>query len=756
MSSQMTPTGEAAAIDVPEPAGGWGSLKGIASIEMSQAAGPGALETLAHLNKPDGTACTSCAWIKPPTPAALEFCENGAKATIWDLTSARAGPDFFEKHTVSALRDWSAYALEKEGRLTEPLRYDPSTDRYLRTTWEEAFTAIGGKLKQTDPEAMTFYASGKAALEPSYLYAAFARMLGHNNLPDSSNMCHETTSVGLRKLIGSPVGTCQIEDFEQCDAIFYLGQNPGTNSPRILHPLQEAVKRGCRIVTFNPLKEAGLVEFINPQSPLEMLTGKATRLSHLYLQVRPGGDIAALMGVCKHVLARAEREPGLLDSDFLAEHTDGFDAFRDKVVETDWLALEQASGVTRAEMEAAGDVYAEAKAVIAIYGMGLTQQVHGSEAIGLLVNLLLLRGNIGRPGAGCSPIRGHSNVQGQRTVGITEKVALAPVEKYRDVLGLETPKQDGHNTHAFLEALLAGRNRVYLGLGGNLAMAVPDHEAVHQAWTQMDMTVHIATRLNHTHLLPGKESWILPCLVRSEEDMQDSGNQYVSIEDSFSHIYSSKGKRTPASKHLMSETAIICELAKASLPFHPRWLWDEWRADYARVRDLIARTYPDQFSDMETRMHQPGGFYRGNDARKRVWQTASGKAEFTNPTALNAGPEGNALRLITIRSNDQFNTTIYGHSDRLRGLEGERTVLLVSQAEMARHGLVEGQRVTLVTAMEEDRRRAVKGLKIVAYDLPDGCVAGYFPELNPLVPLSLRDLLSDTPASKAIPVRIEA
>ncbi|WP_144908009.1 FdhF/YdeP family oxidoreductase [Novosphingobium taihuense] len=751
----MTPTDEAAAIDVPEPAGGWGSLKGIASIELSQAAGPGVLETLAHLNKPDGTACTSCAWIKPPTPAALEFCENGAKATLWDLTSARATPEFFEDHTVSDLWSWSAHDLEKQGRLTEPLRYEPATDRYVRATWDEAFAAIGSKLKQTSPEAMTFYASGKAALEPSYLYAIFARMLGHNNLPDSSNMCHETTSVGLKKVIGSPVGTCQIEDFDQCDAIFYLGQNPGTNSPRILHPLQQAVKRGCRIVTFNPLKEAGLVEFINPQSPVEMLTGKATRLSHLYLQVRPGGDIAALMGVCKHVLARADREPGLLDEKFLAEHTQGYSAFREKVGATDWPALEAASGVTRAEMEAAGDVYAEAKAVIGIYGMGLTQQVHGSEAIGLLVNLLLLRGNIGRPGAGCSPIRGHSNVQGQRTVGITEKVALAPVEKYREVLGLETPEQDGHNTHAFLEALLAGRNRVYLGLGGNLAMAVPDHGPVHEAWRQMDLTVHVATRLNHTHLLPGRESWILPCLVRSEEDVQASGNQFVSIEDSFSHIYSSKGKRTPASEHQMSETAIICELAKASLPFHPRWLWDEWRADYARIRDLIAQTYPDQFFDMEARMHEPGGFYRGNDARKRIWHTNSGKAEFTDPTALNAGPEGDALRLITLRSNDQFNTTIYGHSDRLRGLEGERTVVLVSKAEMARQGLSEGQRVTLVTAMEEERRRAVSGLKVVAYDLPDGCVAGYFPELNPLVPLSLRDSLSDTPASKAIPVRFE-
>lgn len=759
MSDRQTPQEEAQAIEVPEAAGGWGSLEGIAATELSQRAGPGALETLRHLNKPDGTACTSCAWIKPPTPAAFEFCENGAKATLWDLTSARCTPAFFEQHTVSELWNLSANALEREGRLTEPLRYDPASDRYVRATWDEAFAAIGSRLKTIPAEAMTFYASGKAALEPSYLFAVWARALGHNNLPDSSNMCHETTSVGLKKVIGSPVGTCQLEDLEQCDAIFYLGQNPGTNSPRILHPLQQAVKRGCKIVTFNPLKEAGLVEFVNPQSPLEMLTGRATRLSHLYLQVRPGGDIAALMGVCKHVLARAEREEGLLDQAFIAQHSHGFEAFRAKVEATGWDALEAASGVTRAEMEAAGDVYADAKAVIGIYGMGLTQQVHGSEAIGLLVNLLLLRGNIGRPGAGCSPIRGHSNVQGQRTVGITEKVSLAPVDKYREVLGLETPPEDGHNTAKFLEALLAGRNRVYLGLGGNLAMAVPDHGPVHAAWRDMDLTVHIATRLNHTHLLPGKESWILPCLVRSEEDIQASGNQFVSVEDSFSHIYSSMGRRKPASDHVLSETAIICELAKASLPANPRWRWDEWRGDYARIRDLIAQTYPKEFHDMDRRMHAPGGFFRGNDARRRIWHTQSGKAEFTDPSVLNAGPQDEAadtLRLITLRSNDQFNTTVYGLNDRLRGLSGERTIALMAPGEIARLGLAEGQRITLVTATDTDTRRAVGGLKVVPYDLPAGTVAGYFPELNALVPLGLRDKLSDTPASKGVPVRIEA
>ncbi|WP_062785759.1 FdhF/YdeP family oxidoreductase [Novosphingobium capsulatum] len=759
MTEPQTPEAKAQAIEVPEAAGGWGSLEGITATELSQRAGPGALETLAHLNKPDGTACTSCAWIKPPTPAKFEFCENGAKATLWDLTSARCTPEFFEQHTVSSLWGLSANELEREGRLTEPLRYDPASDRYLRASWAEAFAAIGARLRQIDPATMTFYASGKAALEPSYLYAAFARMLGHNNLPDSSNMCHETTSVGLKKVIGSPVGTCQLEDLEQCDAIFYLGQNPGTNSPRILHPLQQAVKRGCKIVTFNPLKEAGLVEFVNPQSPLDMLAGKATRLSHLYLQVRPGGDIAALMGVCKHVLARAAHEPGLLDQGFIDAHCHGFGAFRAKLDVTGWDALEAASGVTRAEMEAAGDVYADAKAVIGIYGMGLTQQVHGSEAIGMLVNLLLLRGNIGRPGAGCSPIRGHSNVQGQRTVGITEKVALAPVETYRTVLGLETPPEDGHNTAKFLEALQGGKNRAYVGLGGNLAMAVPDHGQIHAAWREMDLTVHIATRLNHTHLLPGKESWILPCLVRSEEDIQDSGNQFVSIEDSFSHIYSSMGKRKPASEHLLSETAIICELAKASLPENPRWQWDAWRGDYARIRDLIARTYPKEFFDMDRRMHQPGGFFRGNDARRRVWHTQSGRAEFTDPSVLNAGPQDEAddtLRLVTLRSNDQFNTTVYGMNDRLRGLSGERTIALMAPQEIARLGLAEGQRITLVTAADPATRRAVGGLKVVPYDLPAGTVAGYFPELNALVPLSLREKLSDTPASKGVPVRIEA
>ena len=758
--------------DLPEPkeyegsAGGWGSLKGLSRIGLKERASPGALETLKDQNKPGGYMCSSCAWVKPPNPHPFEFCENGAKATLWDLTTRRCTPEFFARHTVNELSGWDGYELEMQGRLTHPLRYDPASDKYVETSWEEAFAAIGAKLKAIDPKATTFYASGKAALEPSYLYALFARMYGHNNLPDSSNMCHETTSVGLKKVIGSPVGTCTLDDLDHCDAIFYMGQNPGTNSPRILHPLKEAVERGCKIVVFNPLREVGLTDFVDPQNPVQMTVGKPTKMNHMYLQVRAGGDIAALLGVCKRVVerdeqARAAGAARVLDEGFLAQHTHGFKAFLAKIETTGWEEIETASGLSRADLEAAGDVYVEAKNVMGIYGMGLTQHVHGSQSIGMLVNLLLLSGNIGRQGAGVSPIRGHSNVQGQRTVGITEKVELAPVEKYRELFDLETPSEDGHTTVDFVEAVLDGRNKAYIGLGGNLAMAVPDHDRIHKAWREMELTVHVATKLNRTHCMPGKASWILPCLVRSEEDAQQGGAQQVSIEDSFSHIYGSIGKREPASEHLLSETAIVCGLAQATLPAHPKWRWDEWCGDYKSIRALIARTFPDEFHDMEARMNQPGGFYRGNAAHERVWKTDSGKAEFTDPSVLNACGIGDAdgrFHLVTLRSNDQFNTTIYGHSDRLRGLKGSRMIVLMGPADMVERGLAEGDLVRLETDADgrDEERRAVDGLKVVPYNLPRGTLAGYFPELNPLLPLWYHDELSKTPAAKGIPVRIAA
>ncbi len=745
------------------PAGGWGSVRGIVKAELNGRSRPSALATLAVQNKPEGYMCSSCAWAKPPVPHVFEFCENGAKATLWDLTSERCTPEFVSRRTVTELRALGDYQLELAGRITEPMRYDRASDKYVRTTWDEAFAAIGAKLKTLEPKSVTFYASGKAALESSYLYALFARMFGNNNLPDSSNMCHETTSVGLKKVIGSPVGTCTLDDLDHCDAIFYFGQNPGTNSPRILHPLKAAVERGCKIVAFNPLREKGLLEFTNPQNPLQMTVGKPTPLATQYHQVKPGGDIAAIMGLCKRVLQRDEQAQAsgaerVLDTAFLAEHTHGFDSFLDKLRATSWEEIEVNSGLTRAALESAADIYCSAKKVIGIYGMGLTQQVHGTQSIGMLVNLLLMRGNIGRQGAGCTPIRGHSNVQGQRTVGITEKVELAPNDKYREIFDFEPPTEDGHTTVDFLASVLDGSNKAFIGLGGNLAQAVPEHTLVHEAWGNMELTVHIATKLNTTHMMPGKESWILPCLVRSEEDVQASGPQQVSIEDSFSHIYGSIGRRTPASPHLKSEMAIVAALAKATLPPHPLWLWDEWTADYRTVRDLIARTYPDQLFDMDARMDQPGGFYRGNSAHDRRWLTESGKAEFTTPTVLNACGVGAApgrYHLVTLRSNDQFNTTIYGHDDRLRGLKGSRMIVLMSPSEIARAGLEPGEKVTLVTDAGDDVHRAVSDLQVTPYDLPDGTLVGYFPELNGLVPLWYHDQESKTPAAKGVPVRIE-
>lgn len=741
------------------PVGGWGSLRGIAETMRRELPALGALDTLRQQNKTGGFMCVSCAWGKPKHPHAFEFCENGAKATLWELTTRRCTPDFFADHTVSELRSWTDHDLEQQGRLTHPLRYDAASDRYLPCTWQDAFEAIGSSLKACDPRTTVFYASGRASLETSYLYALFARVYGHNNLPDSSNMCHETTSVALSELIGSPVGTCVLEDFEKCDAIFFFGQNTGTNSPRFLHPLQKAVERGCRVVTFNPLREKGLTAFINPQRPLQMLTGQETPISCQYLQLRAGGDIAAIMGLCKFVLAEDQRRGGtVIDHAFIARHCTGFEAFHARVETTSWEQIERESGLSRADIEEAGRVYVEAERVIGVYGMGLTQHVHGFENIAMLVNLLLMRGHIGREGAGICPVRGHSNVQGQRTVGIAEKPELVPLDKLSEMFAFDPPRTEGMNTVAVCEGLLAGEVQAFIGLGGNFLRAIPDQTRIEPAWERMELTVQIATKLNRSHLFNGRVAFLLPCLGRSEEDMQASGPQTVTIEDSFSHIHGSLGHREPASEHLLSEVAIVAGLAKATLTPHPRLHWDDWTANYALVRDLIAETYPEQFHDMNERIFEPGGFYRGNSAREREWKTASGRAQFTAPQMLAATDVEDApgrYRLITLRSNDQFNTTVYGYSDRLRGIEGTRDVVMMNAADIERAGLAAGQRVSLVGDADDGHVRRVDGLEIVPFDLPDGTIAGYFPELNPLIALSHHDRSSKTPASKAVPVRIE-
>ncbi|AJP71679.1 FdhF/YdeP family oxidoreductase [Sphingomonas hengshuiensis] len=740
--------------------GGWGSVRGMRDTALRERPSLGALDTLRRQNKTGGFMCTSCAWGKPKHPHAFEFCENGAKATMWELTSHRCTPEFFAEHSVTELRSWSDHDLEHQGRLTHPMRYDAATDHYVPCSWDEAFASIGAELKTINPKSAIFYASGRASLETTYAYALFARLYGHNNLPDSSNMCHETTSVTLNSLIGSPVGTCVLDDFEECDAIFFFGQNAGTNSPRFLHPLQKAVQRGCKVVTFNPIREKGLIEFISPQNPAQMLTGKGTQISCNYLQVRAGGDIAAIMGLCKFVFAEHERQGGtVIDRAFIAEHCTGFDAFHALADATSWERIEQESGLSRADIEAAGRVYVDAKRVIGVYGMGLTQHVHGFENIAMLVNLLLMRGNIGRPGAGICPVRGHSNVQGQRTVGMSEKPELVPLDKIAAQFGFEPPRDQGMTTVDVCEGLLDGTVHAFIGLGGNFLRAIPDQSRIEPVWEKMQLTVQIATKLNRGHLFNGRTAYLLPCLGRSEEDIRAGGPQTVTIEDSFSHIHGSLGHRTPASEHLKSEMAIVAGMAMATVAPNPNVPWEAWTGDYALVRDQIAETYHEQFHDMNARMFEPGGFYRGNSAREREWKTESGKAVFTSPEMLAATDVADAdgrYRLVTVRSNDQFNTTIYGYSDRLRGIEGKRDVVLMNPADIDRAGLRAGQRIALVGDAGDGHARRIDGLEIVPFNLPDGTIVGYYPELNPLIAVTHHDRQSKTPAAKAVPVRIEA
>ncbi|KAA8610267.1 FdhF/YdeP family oxidoreductase [Salipiger aestuarii] len=742
------------------PSGGWGSLAGIAHVTGAARPSAVAIRILGEMNKPGGVMCSSCAWAKPAEPAAFEFCENGAKATLWELDRRRAGADFFARHTVGALRGWHDHDLESAGRLSEPLRYDPEQDRYMPVAWDAAFAEIGAELRAMVPEQAVFYASGHAGLEASYLYALFARAMGHQNLPQSSNMCHETTSVNLLSFIGTAVGTCTLEDFDHCDTIFFFGQNTGSNSPRFLHTLKAAVDRGCRVVTFNPVRERGLIEFADPQSPAQMTVGKPTRISEHYYQVKPGGDIAVMAGLIKGVLAAEDAAPGtVLDHDFIAGHTEGFDEMAAAVRAVTWHEIEAESGLTRAMIDEATGVYLSAGRAIGIYGMGLTQHVHGWLNLGMLVNLLMTRGNIGKPGAGISPVRGHSNVQGQRTVGVGEKSAHMPPDKLRALFGIDAPTREGRNAVQACEGILDGTVRAMVSLGGNLVRALPDRERMESAWPKLRLTVHVATKLNRSHLVPGAVSYILPCLGRTDRDVQAGGPQAVSMEDTFSHIYGSLGHAEPPSDRVRSELAIVAGMAEATLPANPALRWRDWTANYDLVRDLIEQTYPDDFADFNQRLMQPGGFYRGNPARDRIWKTDSGRARFTTPSTMSAlgqAPGTTGMTLITLRSNDQFNTTIYGFSDRLRGLKGGRMVVLVNRGEMQRLGLSEGQVVALETLVDDGVARRVDGLTVTPYDLPDGCIAGYYPELNPLVPLGYHEKNSATPAYKGTPVRIVA
>ena len=743
------------------PTGGWGSAGGVAQALLEEGVPLSGSVLLAQQNKRLGFACVSCAWPKPVKPRVFEFCENGAKATAWEVTSARARPEFFRAHSVSELLGWSDYALEKSGRLTDPLRWDAASDRYLPVAWDAAFAEIGAELRRMNADEAVFYASGRASLETSYMYALMARMYGTNNLPDSSNMCHESTSVALPQSIGVPVGTVRLEDFAEADCFLFFGQNVGSNSPRMLHDLQDAAKRGVPIINFNPLRERGLERFTNPQSPVEMLSGYSTRISSQVHQVRPGGDLAAMTGIAMALFAGEAAGEVRLDHGFIAEHTHGFEAFKAAMLARDWTEIEAESGLTRQALEAAATVYGRSERVIGVYGMGLTQHRAGVETVQMLANLLLLRGNVGRTGAGICPVRGHSNVQGQRTVGITEKPELVPNERLRAQFGFEPPMRKGLNTVEACEQILAGRIKGFVMLGGNFVRAIPEREAMETAWRRMRLTVSVATKLNRSHLVHGAVSFILPCLGRIERDVQAGGVQAVSVEDSTACIHGSKGMRAPASRNLLSEPAIVAGIAKATLAANPLVPWDAWVADYSLVRDAIAASYPDSFFNFNARLWTAGGFPRPIAARERVWQTATGKANFIvtenlteNEDMPAAGPD--VLRMMTLRSNGQFNTTIYSLDDRLRGISGTRMVVLMHQADITRLGFHEGMLVEIATVSGDGVDRRMAGFRVTRYDIPPGCIGTYYPEANALIPLWHHAKESKVPAAKSIPVRLTA
>jgi molybdopterin-dependent oxidoreductase alpha subunit len=743
------------------PAGGWGALKSVSKALLAQDIAVKGAKTLLSANQPDGFDCPGCAWPDRNHASTFEFCENGAKAVAAEATARRTTAAFFAQHTVTELATKSDFFLEDQGRLTEPMVYDAASDKYVPIDWDAAFELMARHLNALpDPNQAMFYTSGRASNEAAFLYQLFVREYGTNNFPDCSHMCHEPSGSAMRPQIGVGKGTVTLDDFEKADAIFIFGQNPGTNHPRMLGELREAARRGARIVSFNPLRERGLERFADPQAKLEMATLGSTRISSHYFQLRIGGDLAMVKGMIKHVVEREDSVGGVLDHAFIAEHTLGIAELLDDVRAESWALLEQESGQSEAQMRAAGDVYLGANNVIACWGMGITQHQHSVATIQMINNLLLLRGNIGRPGAGSCPVRGHSNVQGDRTMGIWEKPPAALLDRLRDVFGFEPPRTPGVDVVDSIKLMLSGRGKVFFALGGNFAAATPDTYETWKGLRQCDLTVHVTTKLNRSHIVHGRAALILPCLGRTEIDVQAAGPQGVTVEDSMSMVHMSAGINPPASEHLLSEPAIVARLAAATLGRRSKtpWLW--LVEDYDRIRDQIEAVF-DEFFDFNRRIRTPGGFHLRNTASERVWATETGKASFyahavpldTPVHRARAGQLDQVVfTLLTTRSHDQYNTTIYGQDDRYRGVFGQRRVVFINPADIRHLGLRDGDWVDIHTAWSDGVERRADRFKLVAYDIPRGNLAAYYPETNPLVPLSSVAIAAGTPTSKSIPV----
>ena len=709
---------------------------------------------LARTNQDPGFDCPGCAWPEPRHRGAIEFCENGAKAVLSEATTRRAGPDFFAKWSVAELAEKSDAWLNDQGRLVHPMVLRAGASHYEAITWDDAFNLIATELNElSSPDEAIFYTSGRTSNEAAFLYQLFVRAFGTNNLPDCSNMCHESSGTALKEVIGVGKGTVQLEDFDVADAIFVVGQNPGTNHPRMLTTLEAAAKRGAMIVSVNPLAELGTMRFSHPQHVLGLL-GEATTIARMHVPVRINGDVAFFQGMMKAMLEEEQRAPGtVIDHGFIDEYTEGYGELVRALGTRTWAELEAASGVSEDEMRAAGRVAVESRATIVTWAMGLTQHVNAVDNVQAIVDFLLLRGMIGKPGAGVCPVRGHSNVQGDRTMGIWEKMPDAWLDRLGREVGFEPPRAHGVDTVGAIRAMLSRRARVFFALGGNFLSAAPDTERTAEALRKCTLTAHVSTKLHRGHLVTGKEALILPCLARTEVDLQAGNAQFVSVENSMGVVHGSRGSLAPADALLLSEPRIVARLAIETLGGGPlRIDWASLADDYDRIRELIERVVPGCESYRE-RVRRPGGFVLYNAARSRVFETKTGKAQFTVHALPGHELEPGQLLMMTIRSHDQYNTTVYGLDDRYRGVRDGRRVVLMNANDVDERGLTEGDLVDITSHFTDGVRRA-KRFAVKPYRVPRGCCATYFPEANVLVPLGSVARKSNTPASKSVVVTV--
>ncbi|GHF31250.1 MULTISPECIES: FdhF/YdeP family oxidoreductase [Streptomyces] len=708
--------------------------------------------TLLKVNQKDGFDCPGCAWPEPDKRHAAEFCENGAKAVAEEATLRRVTPAFFAEHSVASLAERSGYWLGQQGRLTHPMYLADGAEHYEPVSWERAFDIIGEELAALDsPDEAVFYTSGRTSNEAAFLYQLFAREFGTNNLPDCSNMCHESSGSALTETIGIGKGSVLLEDLHKADLIIVAGQNPGTNHPRMLSALEKAKAGGARIITVNPLPEAGLERFKNPQNA-KGLAGGGTSLTDLFLQIRLGGD-QALFRLLNRLILETE---GAVDEEFVREHTHGFEEFDRAARAADWDETLRATGLRREEIESALRMVLASRRTVVCWAMGLTQHKHAVPTIREVVNFLLLRGNIGRPGAGVCPVRGHSNVQGDRTMGIFERPAPAFLDALEREFGFAPPRHHGLDVVRAIRALRDGQAKVFLAMGGNFVSATPDTDVTEAAVRRARLTVHVSTKLNRSHVVTGARALILPTLGRTERDRQAGGEQFVTVEDSMGMVHASRGRLAPASDQLLSEPAIVCRLARRVLGDKSSTPWEEFEKDYGTVRDRIARVIPG-FEDFNARVARPGGFTLPHAPRdSRTFPTATGKANFTAaPVEFPRAPEGRLL-LQTLRSHDQYNTTIYGLDDRYRGIRNGRRVVLVHPDDARERGLADGSYADLVSEWTDGSERRAPGFRVVHYPTARGCAAAYYPETNVLVPLDHTADTSNTPASKSLVIRLES